>query len=445
LHSISIGAPLNAEQNLVKRWNYIRSVVERDGPLADPGFELNENNFKFFQENARLLVIGAGGLGCELLKDLALMGFLNIEVIDMDIIDLSNLNRQFLFRPKDVNRPKAVVAAEFINKRIQGCNVVPHYSKIQEKDASFYAGFNIVVCGLDSVVARRWINGMLHSLLQFNENGDIIGGVVPLVDGGTEGFKGNSRVIIPGITACIECNLDLFPPQVAFPMCTIANTPRLPEHCIEYVRAIQWEQNQPFGKNIAIDGDDPVHIEWIYKQSVARANEYKICGITYRLTQGVIKNIIPAVASTNAVVAAVCANEVFKLATSCYPPMNNYLMFNDAQGIYTYTFEAERKEDCPACSQAPFSVEVDGESVLQDFIDYLSENARTQMKAPGVTTIINGRNRTLYMQNIPSIEEATRRNLNVKLKDLGLQDGQEVVVSDITSPKPTICKLKFII
>lgn len=89
------------------------------------------------------------------------MGFCNIEVIDMDTIDLSNLNRQFLFRTKDIGKSKAVVAAEFVNRKVPGCNVIPHHKKIQDFDEDYYRMFHVVMCGLDSIVARRWINGML--------------------------------------------------------------------------------------------------------------------------------------------------------------------------------------------------------------------------------------------------------------------------------------------
>ncbi|KAL1452539.1 hypothetical protein WDU94_006761 [Cyamophila willieti] len=420
--------------NMSRKWNHLRKVLERPGPFCtSPSAEA----LPFLQTSCKVLIIGAGGLGCELLKDIALMGFNEIHVIDMDTIDLSNLNRQFLFRQKDIGSSKAEVAAKFINSRIPGVNVIPHFCKIQDYDSDFYQQFHIIVCGLDSIVARRWINGMLLSLLQYEEDGTVDQStIIPMVDGGTEGFKGNARVILPGMSACIDCTLDLFPPQVTYPLCTIASTPRLPEHCIEYVKVIQWTKENPF--DCPIDGDDPNHINWIYEKATERANQFNIGGITYRLVQGVIKNIIPAVASTNAVIAATCAAEVFKLATGCATSLNNYMVFNDVDGIYTYTYEAERKPNCLACGPANQPKYLDIESLdmkLSELIELLSTHPSYQMKAPGLTTVSgDGKNRTLYMSTVRSIEEATRENLKRTLTELELRNESIVNVADSTTP-----------
>ncbi|KAK7915788.1 hypothetical protein WMY93_011549 [Mugilogobius chulae] len=366
------------------RWNHVRKFLERPGPFTHPDFEPSTDSLQFLLETCKILVIGAGGLGCELLKNLALSGFRLIHVVDMDTIDVSNLNRQFLFRPKDVGRPKADVAAEFITTAFQ--------------DVKLYQ-FHIIVCGLDSVIARRWMNGMLISLLSYEDGVLDPSSIIPLIDGGTEGFKGNARVILPGMTACIDCTLELYPPQ---------------------------------------------HIQWVFTKALERAAEFKITGVTYRLTQGVVKRIIPAVASTNAVIAAACATEVFKIATSAYIPLNNYMVFNDVDGLYTYTFEAERKDNCSACSQVPQDLQFPPSAKLQEVLEYLTENSSLQMKSPAITTTLEGKNKTLYLQSVKSIEERTRPNLCKTLKELGLSDGQELAVADVTTPQTVLFKLNFI-
>uniref|UniRef100_A0A667YGW6 NEDD8-activating enzyme E1 catalytic subunit n=1 Tax=Myripristis murdjan TaxID=586833 RepID=A0A667YGW6_9TELE len=419
------------------RWNHVRKFLERSGPFTHPDFEASTESLQFMLDTCKILVIGAGGLGCELLKDLALSGFCNIHVVDMDTIDVSNLNRQFLFRPKDVGRPKADVAAEFINSRIPGCCVVPY----PFESNAFCVEFHIIVCGLDSIVARRWMNGMLLSLLVYEDGVLDPSSIIPLIDGGTEGFKGNARVILPGMTACIDCTLELYPPQINFPMCTIASMPRLPEHCIEYVRILLWPKEKPFGDGVGLDGDDPDHIQWVYQKSLERAAEFSITGVTYRLTQGVVKRIIPAVASTNAVIAGKGQNPgIVKFA---YIPLNNYMVFNDVDGLYTYTFEAERKENCSACSQVPQDLHFSPSSKLQEVLDYLTESASLQMKSPAITATVEGKNKTLYLQSVASIEQRTRPNLSKTLKELGLSDGQELAIADVTTPQTMLFRLSF--
>lgn len=82
------------------------------------------------------------------------------------------------------------------------------------------------------------------------------------------------------------------------------------EHCIEYVKVIQWAKENPWDSATQLDGDDPQHVAWVCEKAQERVMKHGITSVTYRLTQGVLKNIIPAVASTNAAIAATCVTEV---------------------------------------------------------------------------------------------------------------------------------------
>lgn len=422
------------------RFETLGRFLRRTSTLAHEEFEPSEDHVEVLQNVVKILVVGAGGLGCEILKNLALMGFGDITVIDMDTIDLSNLNRQFLFRERDVGKPKATVAAEFIMQRVPTCKVTPHFCKIEEKDEEFYRTFNLIVTGLDSVVARRWINNMIFSLLSYDNEGNVNGGIIPLVDGGTEGFKGNSRIICPTITACLECNLDLYPPQENFPLCTIASVPRLPEHCIEYARLLAWADDTPFG-DIPVDGDDTDHIMWIMDRAKTRADEFGIStdSIDFRKTQGVVKRIIPAVASTNAIIAAQCSFEAFKFATTAYKNMEDYTMFVQQEGVYSYTYQCQKMDDCLICGKCRKVLNISMEKKLADLLSILKEGS-FQMSEPTLTATVNGKRKTLYLQNI----KQTHDNLNKKLADLGLSDGHEVEVLDKNYVAPVTVQLKFV-
>ncbi|KAH9888271.1 NEDD8-activating enzyme E1 catalytic subunit [Xylariomycetidae sp. FL2044] len=410
------------------RWQYLDRIRRNPGPFATE-FDGSEQALSTL-DKTKVLVIGAGGLGCEILKNLALSGFKDIHVIDMDTIDISNLNRQFLFRESDVGKFKAEVAAAFVEKRVQGVKITPHNCRIQEFDEDFYMQFQLVVCGLDSIEARRWINATLVGMVNFPD----LETLKPLVDGGTEGFKGQTRVILPTLTPCIECQLDLYTPRAAVPLCTLATIPRQPEHCIEWAHIIAWEQEKPFP---SLDKDDPEHITWLYQKASARAQEFGITGVTYSLTQGVVKNIIPAIASTNAIIAASCCNEALKIITNANPflgPEESYMMYSGDESIYTTTFKYEKKEDCAVCGENAKPLQVDPDWTLKELLDSFALKPDLQLKKPSV----RAEGKTLYMQSPPSLEEQTRPNLEKKLRDdLGLNPGYELAVTDPAFPTLT--------
>lgn len=342
------------------------TIFQSTGPFVTDDFAEGDEGRDYFLKS-KILVIGAGGLGCELLKSLALTGFKNIDVIDMDTIDLSNLNRQFLFREKDVGKPKSECAANFIRNRVPDINITSHFAMIQDMDDDFYKQFNVIIGGLDSVKARNWISSNLCRIAR-ETSGEY---TIPYIDGGTEAWRGHVKTVYPLMTACITCQSDLFPPPVSYQSCTVVAHPRQPEHCIVWAKEFQWPALRG---SETIDGDNDEHIKWIMEQAIIHQKEYHVEGeINEKLTKGVVKNIIPAIASTQAIIAGICATEALKLVTASAPIINNNLLVigDAACGLYGNHFLYNKRPDCIECSRRLNKVPYKEGETIRELMDRL--------------------------------------------------------------------------
>ena len=348
-------------------------LLTRESKYADPNFNPGEELVKNYPE-LQVLVVGAGGLGCEILKNLALCGVKHIFVVDLDTIELSNLNRQFLFRQKDIGKFKAEVACEFIKNKYPDIDIKPSCRKIQEFADDFFRQFHMIIGGLDNIEARSYINQKVHELVEFDEEGKPKPEtVIPFIDGGTEGFRGQVKVIVPYTTSCFDCDSEIInTKRNTYAMCTIAENPRVPEHCIEYAFTIEWKKQF---KDKPVDKDSIEDVEWIYKTALERAKKYNIEGVTYNLTLGVIKNVIPAIASTNSLIAAATVMEVIKIWTGFSKRLDNYFMYMGHEGLYSSTMQMDKLDNCKTCSKRVQIVKVEENEIWKSIFERIIQTS----------------------------------------------------------------------
>ncbi|KAJ1691587.1 hypothetical protein LUZ63_015742 [Rhynchospora breviuscula] len=200
-------------------------------------------------KGAKVLMVGAGGIGCELLKTLALSGFQDIHIIDMDTIEVSNLNRQFLFRQSHVGQSKAKVAREAVLKFRPHINITAYHANVKDPkfNVEFFQKFNVVLNGLDNLDARRHVNRLC------------LAAEVPLVESGTTGFLGQVTVHVKGQTECYECQPK--PTPKTYPVCTITSTPSKFVHCIVWAKDLLFaklfgDKNQDNDLNVRRSSND---------------------------------------------------------------------------------------------------------------------------------------------------------------------------------------------
>ncbi|XP_074313348.1 SUMO-activating enzyme subunit 2-like [Silene latifolia] len=175
-------------------------------------------------KGSKVMMVGAGGIGCELLKTLALSGFRDIHIVDMDTIEVSNLNRQFLFRKSHVGQSKAKVAREAVLKVRPDISITAYHANVKspEFNVDFFKQFNVVLNGLDNLDARRHVNRIC------------LAAGVPLIESGTTGFLGQVSVHLKDRTECYECYPK--PSPKTYPVCTITSTPTKFVHCIVWAK-----------------------------------------------------------------------------------------------------------------------------------------------------------------------------------------------------------------
>lgn len=188
-----------------------------------------------FQEtlgNKRFFIVGAGAIGCEYLKNFAMMGLGagergQIIITDMDLIEKSNLNRQFLFRPHDVQQPKSHTAAAAILRMNPTINIVAHENRVGPEvenvyDDGFYDRLDGVMNALDNMDARTYMDRKCVYYRKF------------LIDSGTLGTMGNTQVVAPHLTESYSSSQDA--PERSIPICTLKNFPNAIEHTLQWAR-----------------------------------------------------------------------------------------------------------------------------------------------------------------------------------------------------------------
>jgi len=202
-------------------------VSRYDSQIAVFGRQAQKNigNLKYF-------LIGAGAIGCEMLKNWALMGlgcgdYGEVFLTDMDMIEKSNLSRQFLFRTEHINQFKSAVAGDSALLINPDLNLTVYQEKVGPETEhifgdNFYSKLDGICTALDNVEARLYVD---QKCLFYR---------LPMLESGTLGTKGNTQVVVPHLTENYGASRD--PPEKSIPVCTLKNFPNRIEHTLQWAR-----------------------------------------------------------------------------------------------------------------------------------------------------------------------------------------------------------------
>lgn len=148
--------------------------------------------------DSSVLLAGAGAIGNEVAKNLAMLGVGRIIIVDRDTVEMSNVSRMVFFEKSDLGKNKAEVLAKKIHRKYPFVQTIAFRGALERLPLKFYLDSNVIVCGLDNVVSRIFLTQICRKYS------------VPLVDGGITGMNGRIHVYLPPNDACPVC---IFPPN----------------------------------------------------------------------------------------------------------------------------------------------------------------------------------------------------------------------------------------
>ena len=223
-------------------------------------------------KEAKVAITGAGGLGCPVSTYLTLAGVGRIDLIDIDSVDLTNLNRQFLYGPKDIGNGKARRAAQVLRNLNPTIEINGINRKITYENAfKILKGYDVVVDGTDNFSVRYAVN----DACMVNK--------IPLFHGAVLMYEGRATSIIPEKTACFRCIFPEAPPQGMVPTCREAGVIGSMTGLIgsiQAMEAVRYIVGHKIGllNRLLIVNADTMDF---YKVKIARREDCTACGSTF--------------------------------------------------------------------------------------------------------------------------------------------------------------------
>ena len=379
-------------------------------------------------KNSTVLIVGVGGLGVEVAKNLAMVGVGRLILVDLDTIEYSNLNRQVLF----IGAPEGSSKAKYAAKRLQEMNpfikVEAYNCPLQDLPPHLYSEADLYIAGLDSIEARLELNRRATHNRK------------PLIDAGTAAFNGYIYCVWPFSNACLECDPLTEREQDQLGACTLVGNPRRPAHCI-LKGQLKFEQDHSRPVNIL----KPKEVNTVKEYANQLLEEHFPSSQPFTTDQiiQIIDNHEPTVITINCVMASYQSQEAVKILHHLHTPPEerklgtlqlNYVIYNGLTGKF-YEIDKPKNPDCTMCgsNRTPlYRIKVSSSSQIQKIINKLTKEKSLPIDPEFPPTV--------FRIDSSDINEITT---NMNVSKAGIRDYETLLVTGFDDGTQIYIKLKI--